>query len=528
MDDLSPTSPLVSDLGGFGVMNTVPVGPMDDHHPIDPTSPAIIKHSNSTSSSGRRSSSSSSSGSTRRTHRHKERADSTYAGLSSRNLARMLVEEEIRTSHFSKWAQTLSSQLSQQKQRADDAERRATHAAVRLKEETEARLRLEHSLKQKGEELKMYQVQLKKAQGEIYKAQDALAEVEKMRDEAEQAAAKARSIARRLREQRLVDIAREEGRRVGLREGLARGQEVEYFDRGYPYLEGGAAVEEVEDDDYPSRTPRSRHSPPPRTTPPRSATTTTAPVTAPPNTREGGGGGKAPGFTDPPEDRVLNPMAVTTPMRMPTPELPTPKISQPVPAPAPEPAIQPRPVSMASVGTRPTHRQGPTPPDVWIPHLDGDGIRLPPPHEFTQVTFPPTLPPQPQPPVPSSPTPPSVKSPRNKPQPILMVPPPTSDTQQSDRDSTTSGTSYSPGMGRHERRHRRRRSSDSQASTTMSQMDILGSPNLGHDRDAGRLSSITEERSSAVPSPNNTPSVRVSSFSVLNGFPWTVTDFLPS
>ena len=192
-------------------MNTIPAGPMHDDHPIGPASPTTLKHSNSNSSS--RSGSSSGGSGSRRSSRHKERPDSTYIGLSSRDLARMLVEEEIRTSHFSQWAQTLSSQLSQQKQRADDAERRATNAAVRMKEETEARVRLEQALKQKTEELKMYQIQLKKAQGEIYRAQDALADVEKMRDEAERSAAKARSIARKLREQRLVDIAREEGKK---------------------------------------------------------------------------------------------------------------------------------------------------------------------------------------------------------------------------------------------------------------------------------------------------------------------------
>ena len=482
-------------------MTIVPVGPIDNGHPTSPTSSTSLKHSNSTSS--RSSSSSSGSSTTRRSSRRdKERADSTYAGLSSRDLARMLVEEEIRTSHFSNWAHTLSSQLSQQKQRADDAERRATHAAVRLKDETEVRTRLEQALKQKAEELKLYQVQLKKAQGEIYKAQDALAEVEKMRDEAEHAAAKARSIARRLREQRLVDIAREEGRRVGLKEGLARGQEIEYVDRGYHYLEGGAAVEEIDDDDYYSRTTRSRHTPPPRT----------ATTTAPPSTQGGGGGGRAPGVTDPPEERVLNPITVTTPIRIPSPEPSPPKVSQPVPVPTPEPAIPPRPVSIASVGTRPTPKQGPAPPDVWIPLSNGDGIRLPPPHEFSpQVAHPATLPPQPRPPTPASPTPPPAKSPNNRP--ILMIPPPASDAHHSDRDSMASGTSYSPVVDRHESRHRRRGSSDSQTSTAMSQMDILGPPASGRDQ---RLSSITEEGSSALSSamasPNNAPSVRVSTF----------------
>ena len=496
MGDLSPTSPLVPGLGGFVAMTTIPAGHMDDRS-VDPTSPTTIKHSNS---SGHSSSSSSGSNTSRRTSiRHKERPDSTYAGLSSRDLARMLVDEEIRTSHFSKWAQALSSQLSQQKQRADDAERRATHAAVRLKEETETRIRLEQALKQKAEELKLYQVQLKKAQGEIYKAQDALAEVEKMRDEAEHAAAKARTIARRLREQRLVDIAREEGRRVGLKEGLARGQEVEYVERGYPYLEGGAAVEEIEDEDYYSRTTRSRHSPPPRTT--------TATATAPPSTNGGGAGGRAPGVTDPPDERVLNPMPVTTPVRIPSPELSPPGPSQPVPVPTPGPALPPRPVSVASVGTRPTHRQGPTPPDMWIPVSDANGIRLPSPHEFSPYSA--AQPPQHQLPTPVSPTPPPPRSPRHRP--ILIVRPPASDAHHSDRDSGTSGTSYSPVMDRRESHHRRRRSSGSQTSTAMSQMDILGSPDVGRDRER-TLSSITEERASAMASPNNTPSVRVRFF----------------
>jgi hypothetical protein len=492
-------------------MTTLLAGPMlGDDRPIGPTSPTTLKHSNSTSSS-HSSSSSGGSGSSRRTSsRHKERADSTYAGLSSRDLARMLVEEEIRTSHFSKWAQTLSSQLSQQKQRADDAERRASNAAVRLKEETEVRVRAEHALKQKTEELKLYQVQLKKAQGEIYRAQDALKVVENMRDEAEHAAAKARSIARKLREQRLVDIAREEGRRVGLREGLARGQEIEYSDR---YLEGGPAIEEVDDDDYYSRTTRSRHSPPRATV-----------TTAPPSTQGGGGGGRAPGITDPPEERVLNPMTVTTPVRILSPQSSQNQL-QSGPVHTMEPAIPPRPASAASVGTRPTQRQVNVPPDSWIPVSDENGIRLPSPHEFSpHIAYPTTLPSQPQVPSSASPTPPLVNPPPARSpsiksqsrQPIRMVPPPSSDKQHSDRDSTT--TEDSPVIDRRQSRHRRRGSSDSQTSTTISQMDILDPPPASRDRERA-LSSISEERSSAISptmssamaSPHNTPSVRVSS-----------------
>ena len=64
-----------------------------------------------------------------------------------------------------------------------------------------------------------------------------------MRDEVKHAAARARGVARRLRKRRSVDITREEDRRVGLKEGLVRGQKIDYIDQGYGYyLEGGAAV----------------------------------------------------------------------------------------------------------------------------------------------------------------------------------------------------------------------------------------------------------------------------------------------
>jgi hypothetical protein len=79
------------------------------------------------------------------------------------------------------------------------------------------------------------------------------------------------------------------------------------------------------------------------------------------------------------------------------------------------------------MGTKPTHGQVPTPPDIWILVSNGDGICLPPPRDFSP--YPATLPPQ----VPgsASPAPPLTNPPTVKPQnsqPILVVPPPASDT----------------------------------------------------------------------------------------------------
>jgi len=104
----------------------------------------------------------------------------------------------------------------------------------------------------------LYQVQLKKAQEEISKVQ-----AEKARDEAEHATTKlARSIARKLRERRLVDIVREEGRRVSLREGLTRRRGINYIDQGH----GCRCEIDRGLDDYHNRATRNPHSPLPRTT----------------------------------------------------------------------------------------------------------------------------------------------------------------------------------------------------------------------------------------------------------------------
>ena len=81
--------------------------------------------------------------------------------------------------------------------------------------------------------------------------------------------------------------------------------------------------------------------------------------------------------------------------------------------------------------------------------------------------------PRPQAPVPALSTPLSVKPSRN--QPIPTAPPPAWDARYSDRDSTTRGTSYSPVMGRLGSRHRRRRSLDSLASTSLNKGESASS-----------------------------------------------------
>lgn len=78
------------------------------------------------------------------------------------------------------------------------------------------------------EKLRLYKLQLDDAQKEILRAQDILGVIEAQRDDAEAAAADARSKARKLNEERLIELAREEGRRLGYEEGIRRGRNTGY------------------------------------------------------------------------------------------------------------------------------------------------------------------------------------------------------------------------------------------------------------------------------------------------------------
>ena len=70
----------------------------------------------------------------------------------------------------------------------------------------------------------MYKLQLDNAQQEIYKAQDVLRKVEDKRDDAAAEATEARDTARRYREEHMVYLAREEGRKMGYLQGLHHAQ----------------------------------------------------------------------------------------------------------------------------------------------------------------------------------------------------------------------------------------------------------------------------------------------------------------
>lgn len=140
----------------------------------------------------------------------------------------MLVNEEYESKQMHKILHTAFDRLEHETKRADAAEARIEATIQRARAINEARTAAQQQAVRAQEELKLYKLQLDNAQKEILRAQDVLKAIEAQRDEAEAAAVSARSKARRLNEERLIDLAREEGRRLGFEEGVRRGRRMGY------------------------------------------------------------------------------------------------------------------------------------------------------------------------------------------------------------------------------------------------------------------------------------------------------------
>ena len=147
-----------------------------------------------------------------------------------------------------------SERLDKETRRANDAERRALEAVALARSANEAKLIAQRDATKANEELRLYKLQYDNAQREIFKAQDVIDQIDADRQEAEAAAARARSTARKFKEQNLVIMAREEGRLVGYQEGLATGRRIAYEEemRVGDYMEDSDSGEEIMLPEHPS------------------------------------------------------------------------------------------------------------------------------------------------------------------------------------------------------------------------------------------------------------------------------------
>jgi hypothetical protein len=134
---------------------------------------------------------------------------------------------------------TALDRLEAESRRADESESKLAETLERTRSINDARVTAQQDAARAQEELRLYKLQLDNAQREIIRAQEVLAVIETQRDDAETAAADARSKARRLNEERLIEIAREEGRRLGYEEGIRRGRNVGYTEGRVVGLENG-------------------------------------------------------------------------------------------------------------------------------------------------------------------------------------------------------------------------------------------------------------------------------------------------
>ncbi len=278
--------------------------------------------------------------------------------LSVTKIASILRYDEQQSKDLRRMLLTVTEQLKQESQRADDNERRAREAIQRFRAINEARVTAQQDAARANEELRMYKLQLEYAQKEIFRAQDILDSLETQRHDAETSAASARNVARKLREEGLVDLAREEGRRLGLQEVLARGHRFgSDHARSTPDRRDSRLVQSIPShvDDQEDHV--------------RSAAHTQTPVVAEPP-------------LEPIEETMLN-----FPPSPPTANAPNPEVlSRPEPAPTPHNNLPPmvvRGTPSPSRRPRSINLQ-----DGFIPHVENDSISIPHPHEMAQPVAP--------------------------------------------------------------------------------------------------------------------------------------------
>lgn len=142
---------------------------------------------------------------------------------SRRVLAQVLARKERDAQQMHQLLKLTLAKLDEQSQRATDAERRATECLVRARTAMDARAQSDADAAAARTELALYKMQLEQAQREISRAQEYLDGLEARRHDAEQDAARARSVARKLQEERAVEAAREQGKQLGYNEGLRQG-----------------------------------------------------------------------------------------------------------------------------------------------------------------------------------------------------------------------------------------------------------------------------------------------------------------
>ncbi|KAH9956105.1 hypothetical protein BGW80DRAFT_274556 [Lactifluus volemus] len=370
-----------------------------------------------------------------------DRGTHSYAS-SRRVLAHVLARKERDTNQVHQLLKLTFAKLDEESRRATDAEHRATECLVRARAATDARAQADADAAAARSELALYKLQLEQAQREIFRAQEMLDGLESRRHDAEQDAARARTVTRKLQEDRAIETAREQGKEQGWHEGLRQGM---LLGRREADKENQAGTRLSDENDPRSRSRRyqepleqssSDDLPPDDDSPSRPITGTRnanrlnpdiAPLAQAPIRSIPYHHGLEPSnnlsnatlrrrHNRSPEEQLVQQQQYDIPRpsrsrqqsrsrsRVGTPALEparsrpytphddsTPSIIQPIPVPASAASSIPLPLPTSPSPTRVHHTPVQIPPDNWIPRAQdaaGDGrlsIFLPPPHELTEL-----------------------------------------------------------------------------------------------------------------------------------------------
>ncbi|KAI0072914.1 hypothetical protein K474DRAFT_1711190 [Panus rudis PR-1116 ss-1] len=331
-----------------------------------------------------------------------------YTATPTRLLSRLYPREERDSKHVRTLLMITTTQLESETRRADQAEQRVVDCLERLRQANESITVARTEAAKANEQLRLYKIQLDQAKRELQRAQETINQVEQERIEAEATAARARTVARRYREDSLLAKAREEGRREGFQEGYNRGRTTSSYEQPLPppqpapssrlrprYRPPVVEEEEESDEDQPEHIIIQRSdqgSPPRQTSPPNDSYQRTRPRS---NT------------VPPPRSQRSTPALVSDAAPF-APTLPVPTLTTPVNAPSlfhsrPTPSPGPnqesnnernsqgdiRPIPVHNAPVSPMHPPVDIPPDGYVPFADDDNnISIPPAHEFERPVSP--------------------------------------------------------------------------------------------------------------------------------------------
>lgn len=164
----------------------------------------------------------------RRPHeRHRSGHALVRSEASPDELMQLLVDQEHETLRLRRALYTAAERIDTEAQRVRAMERSNVEATERFRMLNESRVAAQQEAMKASQELRLYQFQLETAQTEIDRAQEALRRVQRQKEEAEESAARARTQARLLHQERVIALAREEGRKDGFEAGFKRARREE-------------------------------------------------------------------------------------------------------------------------------------------------------------------------------------------------------------------------------------------------------------------------------------------------------------